>query len=173
MYASFMKLCENRHSIRAFNSEPVGDDTVRQILEAVRTAPSAGNLQAYEVIVVKDDAVKMLLAAAAYGQHFVAQAPIVLAFVGLPSVSAMRYGARGTRLYAVQDATVACTFAMLAVTSLGLATTWVGAYDDDAVKAALDIGDNRIPVALLPVGRGAEKPHATPRRPLTAIAKEM
>ncbi len=173
MYASFMKLCEKRHSVRSFRPEPVGDNEIRQILEAVRTAPSAGNLQAYEVIVVTDDAVKMFLAAAAYGQHFVAQAPVVLAFVGLPSVSSVRYGARGTRLYAIQDATIACTFAMMAVAALGLAATWVGAYDDDAVKAALGIADDRIPVALLPVGHGADRPRATPRRPLHAIAREM
>jgi nitroreductase len=173
MYEVFKALCDKRRSVRAFHPEPVGGEVIQQILSVVRTAPSAGNLQAYEVVVVRNDTVKKHLAAAAFGQDFVSQAPVVLAFVGLPSVSARRYGSRGTRLYAVQDATIACTYAMMTVTALGLATTWVGAYDDGAVKAALGITDNRIPVALLPVGHGAEDPAATPRRPLEKIAWEL
>jgi len=173
MYSSFKALCEKRHSIRSFHPEPVSGDMIHQILEVVRTAPSAGNLQAYEVVIVKDAAVKRQLAAAAYGQDFVRQAPVVLAFLGLPSVSSQRYGSRGARLYAVQDATIACTFAMMAVTALGLATTWIGAFDAAAVKAALGITDDRIPVALLPVGHGSEKPIKTPRRPLERFTWEL
>jgi len=173
MYTAFRALCEKRRSVRSFHAEPVSDSTIRQILEVVRTAPSAGNLQAYEVVVVKNGAVRKQLAAAAYGQDFVGRAPVVLAFLGLPSVSARRYGSRGARLYAVQDATIACTFAMMTVTSLGLAMTWVGAFDDNAVKAALGVKDDRIPVSLLPFGRGAERPLATPRRPLGKMAWEL
>jgi nitroreductase len=173
MYPSFRALCDKRRSVRSFQPEPISGGAIEQILEAVRTAPSAGNLQAYEVVVVRDAAVKNRLAVAAYGQDFVRQAPAVLAFLGLPSVSSQRYGSRGVRLYAVQDATIACTYAMMAATALGLATTWVGAYDDDAVKTALGITDDRIPIALLPVGLGAESPAATPRRPLAGLAWEL
>lgn len=162
-----------RHSIRQFKPEPVGDDLVRKILEVVQTAPTAGNLQAFEVVVVRDAEKKKGLAAAAYGQRFIAEAPVVLGFLALPLASARRYGQRGVRLYSIQDATIACTYAMLAVTALGLSTTWVGSYDDDEVRAVLKAGADQVPVALLPIGWGAEEGCPTSRRPMEKIAREV
>lgn len=125
MIAQFKQLCQNRHSIRSFSREPVSDEAIKQIIEAVQTAPSAGNIQAYEIVVVKDPKVRQQLAKAAFGQKFVSEAPVVLAFVALPVISGQRYGSRGAKLYALQDATIACTYAMLAAAALGLSSTWV------------------------------------------------
>lgn len=43
-----------RVSCRAFNSDPVPDDHVRQIIEAARLAPSACNMQPWRFAVVRD-----------------------------------------------------------------------------------------------------------------------
>ncbi len=169
----FLELCKGRQSIRQFTAEPVPDETLKRILEAVQTAPSAGNMQAYEIVIAKDPQTKQKLAAAALGQGFVAQAPVVLVFLALPLTSAKVYGDRGIKLYSIQDATIACTYAMLAATSLNLATTWVGAFRDKEVMAAIDAGKYQVPVALLPIGHAAEKPRHTPRRPLQNIIREM
>ena len=139
----------------------------------MQTAPTAGNLQAYEVMVVKDPEARQKLARAALGQGFVAAAPAVLAFVALPVTSGQRYGARGAQLYSIQDATIATTYAMLAATALGLATTWVGAFHEDEVREVLNAEANQVPVALLPLGYGAAEPHPSPRRPLDKIAREV
>jgi nitroreductase len=72
----------------------------------------------------------------------------------------------------VQDATIACTFAMLAAKALGLATVWVGAFDEDAVRIALGIPKELRPVAMLPVGYAAKKPRITPRRELGDLVHE-
>ncbi|BAF58843.1 MAG: hypothetical protein HPY89_07405 [Pelotomaculum sp.] len=166
MSGDFLELCKRRQSVRRFTAEPVPDEALQQILEAARAAPSAGNLQAYEIVVVKDPQTRQKLAAASRGQGFVAQAPVVLVFLALPQASARVYGERGARLYSVQDATIACTCAMLAATSLGLATTWVGAFYDNEVMAAVGAGPHQVPVALLPVGHAGENPRRTSRRPL-------
>ncbi len=173
MIEQFTEICRRRHSIRRFKPEPVGDDLVRKILEVVQTAPTAGNLQAYEVVVVKDSQIKNDLAAAALGQRFIAEAPLVLGFLALPLASARRYGERGVRLYSIQDATIACTYAMLAATALGLSSTWVGAYNDDEVRALLKAGPDQVPVALLPVGWGAQDAYPTSRRSLDKMAREV
>jgi len=77
-----------------------------QIFETVNLAPSAGNLQAYKVRVVRDTERRMALAKAAYDQKFVAEAPVSLVFGTDPSRSAERYGKREAELYSVLDATI-------------------------------------------------------------------
>lgn len=160
---------ERRHSIRAYSSKEIPDEVLRRILEAANSAPSAGNLQAYEIVVVKDAKRKQQLAQAAYGQTFIAQAPVVLVFVQNPQRSSIRYGQRGVTLYSLQDATIACTFAHLAATALGLGSCWVGAFDDDAVARVINAPKGMRPVAILPIGYPAEQPWATPRRRLDDI----
>jgi nitroreductase len=169
----FMKICRERHSVRAFRDQPLKEETVQQILEAVRTAPSAGNLQAYEVLLVKEKVARTQLSAATHGQEFIAQAPLVMAFIALPEISVPRYGRRGQELYCLQDATIACTFAMLAATAAGLASAWVGAFAEDVVRSVLGLGKNQVPVALLPLGYAAEEPAITPRRSVAQIAREL
>lgn len=173
MINQLKELCNNRHSVRSFCNKNVDDSIINQILEVVQTAPSAGNLQAYEVVVVKDTAIKQSLAQASFDQNFISEAPVVLGFVALPTISYQRYGERGKKLYSIQDATIACTYAMLSATNLGLSSTWVGAFDDRKVKEVLKINSNDTPVALLPIGYAAEEPQKTTRRDLFEISREL
>jgi nitroreductase len=62
---------------------------------------------------------------------------------------------------------------MLAATALGLATVWIGAFDDGVVRAALDLQEGWLPVAILPVGYPAEAPPPTPRRDLSDLVHEI
>ena len=155
---------ERRCSIRCFEPEPVDPGHLDTILEAVRRTPSAGNLQAYRVLVVTDKTRRREFADAALGQAFVADAPLLLVFSADPGRSAAKYGLRGSRLYSIQDATIACCFAMLAATALGYGSVWVGAFDTDRVQDLIGAGDELLPVALLPIGKAAESPESTGRR---------
>jgi nitroreductase len=127
-------------------------EKVAQVLAAANAAPSAGNLQGYEIFRVTHEKERAALAHAALDQFFVAQAPVVLVFCANQARSAAKYRERGARLYAIQDATIACAFAMLAATALGLGTVWVGAFDDAAVRRVLGCHD-LLPVAILPKSR--------------------
>jgi nitroreductase len=164
----FCDLIRARRSVRVFGDRPVEPEKLRAVLEAARQAPSAGNLQAYEIYQVGVPRIRAALARAA-AQSFVAQAPVTLVFLANPARSARRYGARGRQLYALQDATIAAAYAQLAATDLGLATVWVGAFDDAAVSLAIGAPRDWVPVAILPVGYAAEHPAATPRRDLADL----
>jgi nitroreductase len=150
----------------------VEEDKLTWILEADNRAPSAGNLQAYMIVIVRDAVTRKALAQVALNQESVAQAPVVLAFFACPQISAARYRSRGAELYALQDATIACAYAQLAATALGLGNAWVGAFNDDAVKRILKVKGDRRAVALLPIGYAAEFPKPTSRRPLNESVKE-
>ncbi|HXZ98609.1 MAG TPA: nitroreductase family protein [Candidatus Acidoferrum sp.] len=166
----YFEAVKTRRSTRAFQRKPVEEEKIRRIIEVINLAPSAGDLQAYEVIVVKDPMLRDKLAKAAGGQGFVSEAPICFVFVAYPQRSSKKYGRKGSELYCVQDATIAATYAMLTATVLGLSSTWVGAFDEEAAARTVGATEGKRPIAILPVGYAAESPEITPRRPISEIA---
>jgi nitroreductase len=164
MAMEFFDVIEIRRSVRAYDATQVEEEKLLQILEACNRAPSAGNLQAYEIYVVSKLSKRMALAGAALGQQFIVQAPVALVFCAHPARATKRYKERGETLYAIQDATIACTYAMLAASSLGLASVWVGAFTEEAVREIIDAPRNHRPVAILPIGYPVDLPEKTPRR---------
>ncbi len=169
----YFDVVRERRSIRRFERRPVEEEKLSAVLEAANAAPSAGNLQAYEIFVVKSPEARARLAALLPGMTFFSEIPVVLAFCADPERSGIRYRERGRTLYAVQDATIACTQAMLAATALGLATVWVGAFSETNVSEVLGLPSTVRPVALLPIGYAAETPAPRPRRALEKIAHTM
>jgi nitroreductase len=165
----FFELVQKRHSIRNFMDKPVDPTSIERILQAANCAPSAGNLQAYEIFIVQNFSDRVALAQAAKGQDFIVQAPLALVFCTHPTRSEWRYHQRGARLYTIQDATIACTFAMLAATELGLGSVWVGAFDDQAVLGVLGNPEGLLPIVILPIGYSSTDPSPTPRRSLSEM----
>jgi len=158
-----------RHSIRAFTDQAVTDDVLKKIYEAINRAPSAGNLQAFDIYHVTKTEHKQALMRASYDQEFLVQVPVVLVFCVVPARSAVRYTERGETLYCIQDATIACTFAMPAATALRLGSVWVGAFDEEAVAEIICAEPGHRPVAMLPIGYPNAKPRIRPRRALEEI----
>ena len=169
----FFRVIEARRSVRLFAERPIEPDKLQRILEAIGRAPSAGNLQSYEVYVVRGAHERASLVRAAGGQDFLVQAPLVLVFCAHPARAEAKYGTRGAGLYCVQDATIACTFAMLAATALGLSSVWVGAFDEEVVQQTIRAPENQRPVAMLPIGYPAETPELRERRLLADLAHEV
>jgi nitroreductase len=165
----FFEAVKARHSIRAFQSRPVEEDKVNRIIETINLAPSAGDLQAHEIVVVKDSRRKNELVRAAGGQGFISEAPVCLVFLAYSERSSRKYGRRGSELYCLQDSTIATAYAQLAATALGLASTWVGAFDEEGVAKVVEAPKNKRPIAILPIGYAAETPDVTPRRRISEI----
>jgi len=155
-----------RQSIRLYTEQSIEDEKLQRILQAAADAPSAGNRQAYEIYLVRDLALRQELARAAGDQEFLAQAPVVLVFCTYPARNAERYAKRGATLYAVQDAAIACSFAMLAAAAQGLGSVWVGAFDEQEVSRILGLPPDQRPVSMLPVGYPGETPDRRARRPV-------
>jgi len=162
----FYNVLDSRRSIRSFKDKAIHDDKLNRILEAVMSAPTAGNLQSYRVLVVRDRATKEALCKAAWDQKFVMEAPVVLVFSTLSWISESKYAHRGRELYTIQDATIATTYAHLAAVAEGLGSCWVGAFDPDQVSAAVDLPKDQTAVALLPIGHPKKVPGRTSRIPM-------
>jgi nitroreductase len=167
----FFDVVEARRSVRAFTQTPIESHKLETILATARLGPSAGDLQGYGIAVIDEVGAKEALAAAAFGQHFVAEAPVVLVFSASPERSERKYGQRGASLYCVPDATIAACYAQLAATAKGLASCWVGAFDEAAAAAALNAPRQLRPVALMPIGYAAEAPDRPERRALDELVR--
>jgi nitroreductase len=151
--SSFLAFLSSRASVREFTPSPLDEAEIEAILRSASTAPSAGNREAWDVVVVNDGEAREALAEAALSQPHVREAPCVLAVCANYVRSMSRYGERGI-FYAIQDATIACTYMMLAAHAAGLRSCWTGAFDEEEVREALDLPSHIRPVALLAVGRG-------------------
>jgi SagB-type dehydrogenase family enzyme len=140
-----------------------------------RTAPSAGALYPLDVLLVAGRVeglpaglyrylpdghrlqpgatgdLRAAVAAATRGQAWVAQAPALLVIVADPQRSTPRYGARAERYLSI-EAGHAAQNVYLQATARGLGTTIVGAFDDQALRAALGLTAAHVPLAVLPVG---------------------
>ena len=154
---------KERRSIRRFTAEAVSDETVKQLIDVARYAPSAGNTQPLELVVVRNQKIKQLLTLAASNQMFIQKAPVLFVVCADVKRSRIDYGGRGEKLYSIQDTAAATENILLAAHELGLATCWIGAFHEEAVADAIKAPKNTRPVAIIPVGHPAEKP-ATPKR---------
>ena len=163
----------HRHSVRSYQADmPVEQEKLHAILETACAAPSAGDLQAYRIVVVSAQAERDALRRLAGDQAFIAEAPVALLFCADPARSGSKYGERGERLYALQDATIAAASAQLAVVAAGMASTWVGYFDGAEVARLMELEAGLEPVAILSVGYPAELPEPTPRRPLDEVVSQ-
>lgn len=160
---------KGRRSIRRFAPGDVKDEDLMKILEAAIWAPSAGNLQPWEFVVVRNAETKEALARAALNQWFVAEAPVVVVVCANIPRSASYYGERGEKLYCIQDTAAAIQNMLLAIHALGYGACWIGAFREEAVRKILELPLHLRPVAIIPIGVPGEKPTPPPRRPLKKV----
>lgn len=158
-----------RRSCRHFLSEPLREGDLELLLEAMRQAPSAGNRQPWFIYVVTNRAIKERLAQAAFDQSFLVQAPVVFVVCAEPERSAARYRDRGRNLYCLQDTAAMVENLLIAATALGYGSCWIGAFDEEAARAVLNIPRRLRPVAIVPIGPGIRSEHPPARRPLSEI----
>ncbi|VVB98443.1 malonic semialdehyde reductase RutE [uncultured archaeon] len=153
----FEQLLDKRHSTRKFLDKPVEQEKINKIIDAATAAPSAGNMQSYKIVVVRNKEKKEAVFHAGLEQPSIAQAPVVLVFLADKKRCAEKYGARGSALYATEDATLAGAYAQLEADNIGLGAVWVGAFEADKLAAAVGAKKTDLPITIMAIGYPAEK----------------
>jgi nitroreductase len=164
-----LEAIEGRRSIRVFKNRNVSAEIIKKLIDAAQWAPSAGNIQPWEFIVVRKPEIKRALAEAALDQTFIEEAPAVIVVCANENRSSQRYGVRGETLYCIQDTAAAIQNIHLAAYSLELGTCWIGAFSEEEAREILKIPYGVRPVAIVPVGYPAESPPPRSRRPISQI----
>lgn len=157
----------SRRSVRAFRSDPVPEPLLRELIELANWAPSAGNLQARDFILVRDAATRQSIARVA-DQQELAQAPVdVVVCTNASRIT--KYGERGRELFMIQDAAAATENLLLAAHERGLGAVWMGSFDEDALRKILKLPRHVRPVTLIALGWPAETPEPPERMPLKEL----
>jgi nitroreductase len=165
----FFETIRKRQSVREFLPKGVETDKIEKILESANHAPSAGNNQGYEIVVLEEPLRIIEIFKALSDQTFEKPAPVVLVFCANEKRSEGTFGARGKSLYCIQDASIAGAYAQLAASGLGLASVWVGAFKEETVRKTIEAPDYIRPVGLLSIGYPAAGAASTTRRQLSDL----
>lgn len=161
-----------RKSIRSFDdTRDISQELILKLLKAACQAPSAGNLQPWMFVVVRDIEIRMKLVIAAGGQSFVGQAPVVIVVCANMEIAAGGYRTRGTGIYAIQDTAAATENLLLAAYAEGLGSCWVGAFDGELVVEILSLPAKIRPLAMVPVGYPQRDRQKPPKREVSEVTK--
>ena len=159
---SIIEIIKGRRSIREFKDNRLPKEALDALIEAIRWAPSAGNLQSRKFYFIFNEDIRKKLAAAALNQKFIAQAPLAVVACADHRV-AFRYGERGINLYSIQDVAASIENMLLTAHELGLGSVWVGAFSEEEVRKILGLPEALRPVAIIPVGYPARSPKSPSR----------
>ncbi len=168
-----MECIKKRRSVRRYKRKEIPMDDILKILDAGRLAPSAGNIQGWIFIVVRDKEKKKKLAEASYNQNWMADAGAIIVVCADFEKYKFYYGERGERLYAIMDASAAAENMILAATDLGYGSCWVSAFEDEKVMEILGMNPEKSirPLILITIGVPISWPESPPKKKLEAVTR--
>lgn len=155
----FYELAKTRFSVRNFAPTPVEKDKLEQILAAGRIAPTAKNNQPQKVYVLQSaEALAKIRSVCPCAYN----APVVLA-IGYDKDAVWQNPFKDGVHSGEVDASIVTTHMMLEAWDLGVGSVWVGWFNPDVVHSALELPDNVVVTALLPLGYVPEGGQPSPQ----------
>jgi nitroreductase len=155
-----MKEIFERRSIRKYTGKDVSDESIKELLKAAMAAPSAGNQQPWDFIVVKDRMVLNEIPKFHQYAQMLKEAPVAIVVCGVLE----REKHKG---YWTQDCAAAIENILIEAQFLGLGAVWLGVYPREdrvaGLKKLLDIPESVIPIAVISIGHPAESKDASQR----------
>lgn len=161
---------KTRRSIRQYKDTPVTDEQLNTVLEAVQWAPSWANTQCWEIVVVRDPAVKEKLAGTLSPGNpsidAVKKAPIVIVACATKGKSGFYKGQAITSKgdWLMYDLGLAMQNLCIAARAIGLGTVQIGAFNIEDAEKALGVPEDATLVAMTPLGVPAADSRAPKRR---------
>ena len=147
-----------RRNVRQYTGQPIAREDLERICEAGRRAPSAGNGQPWDFVVVTDRAQLIELAKVwEPGGRHIAQSAATIALVAREPEDERQ---RGLMLYDFGQATANM---MLAAADLGIGSGHSAVADQQQAQRVLGFPDGYLAVYLIGLGYPADRP----LRPLT------
>jgi nitroreductase len=149
-----METIYRRRSIRKYSQDPVREEELREIIRAGMNAPSAGNQQPWQFIIIDDRSLLDRIPEIHPYAQMLRKAPAAILVCGDLDLESHRG-------YWVQDCSAATENMLLEIADRGLGGVWLGVYPrEDRVKGLrelLGIPGQVIPFALIAVGHPDEK----------------
>ncbi len=164
-----LELIKSRRNVTQFLPKFVSWENISRVLDAARYAPSCGNIQNWKFIVILKPELKQEVAAAAYEQFEIAQASVLIVICAEPEKAERYYGEKGKIMYTIQNCAAAAQNMLLEAHSLGLASRWIGAFDEAKLKALLTVPEEVEIHAVIALGYAKEVPAHPAKYPLETL----
>lgn len=160
-----LDVIKGRRSVRSFKPDPIPEEYLRLILEAGLWAPSGGNAQPWEFVLVRErsliDKIK-LFSPGLFGN------PYALIVLCVNKNRIKRRDESGKQI-ALMDVAMAAQNIMLEAYYLGIGSCPIASFNKTAVKELLDIPDHVDPVLMVSLGYPEGWPEPPKRRPLEEV----
>lgn len=149
IFNNTIKLLTSHESIRGYQQRPLPEGALHSIITAARSAPTSSNLQAYSIIIVKDEQRKNKLADLSGNQNFIREAPAFLIFCAdiyrlkyVTSRQKYKFAATTLEMFLLSavDAALSMQNALVASESLGLGCVPVGSIRNNPQEVAEELG---------------------------------
>lgn len=166
MKQEFDRLVAERYSCRSYKPVAPGRGILLEVLESARMAPSACNRQPWKFILIDrpDDTAGRDAVARSYSRAWIETAPAYIIACGIPSQAWVRPFDNVN--HTLVDLSIAVEHICLSATAHSLGTCWVCNFDPEILKSGLGLGEELLPVAIIPIGYPAdtepEKKRKTP-----------
>ncbi|HLD15355.1 MAG TPA: nitroreductase family protein [Candidatus Nanoarchaeia archaeon] len=149
------KVISSRASCRNYKDKKVTLDLIYKMLNAATKAPSAGDLQNWRFVVVRDKNKISEIAKVCLSQKWISKAPCLIVICN-DKERVMKMFPKKGEIYSIQSCAVAASHITLMAEELGLGSCWIGAFDENAVKNILNIDEAGVEI-ILTVGYPEEK----------------
>jgi len=142
----------SRRSCDTFRRKGVERAKVGKMLEAARWAPSPGNIQSWEFIVVEDAELKEQVSKIAHKNKAILDSPMSIVVLSNLTRAIARYGKSSAEKYALQECGACVQNMLLVAHEEGLGTCWIGDFQTKKLVELLKIPETVLPVAIISVG---------------------
>lgn len=141
--------------------EAISRKIVGKVLEAARHAPSPGNVQSLEFIVVEDDGKKEMLYRATDDER-IRQVPTAVVLVSDVDRMKRRTGEKA-REFAFSEAACAVQNMRLVASEEGIASAWIGGFDEDAVSEKFSVPEGKVVSGIVLLAYTENESHTSDR----------
>ncbi|MDX9847627.1 MAG: nitroreductase family protein [Tenuifilaceae bacterium] len=153
MMSNFLKLAKDRYSCRSYSAQSLSKETIMNVLEAARIAPSATNAQPWRFVVITQSPLREEILKC-YSGAWLSSAPAIIVVCGNHFESWRRADGKD---HCDVDLAIAIDHITLAATDNDLATCWICKFDAMRCAEILRLPKGIAPFALIPLGFPQEK----------------
>jgi len=174
----FDKVIKDRVSIRKYQKRNIDDSQLNYILECGHAAPTAGNVQPWEFIVVRDVAIKRKIVDTTYvgnqknvskHQEWLMEAPVFIIVCANKDKIVTKYGEESMKKLIYLDCSASVENMLLAAVNLNLGSCYISGFRENELSQVLQLPSSLEVIAFIPIGYIEATAIRRIKRPLTEV----
>ncbi len=152
------KYIKKRRTHNSFLNKKISKTKLNQILDSIKYAPNAGNLQNWRLILVQNQETKKKLAKASYDQEWIIHAPVIVVVCSDNEDIERFFGKKNSKKFGTQGCAAGMQTMLLKSEELGIASSWCAISNEKLIRETLKIPENISLEAIICLGYSSEKP---------------